>query len=321
MSSHVTAFGAEPFTLREAAAAGITRGDLRALVRLGSVRRVLRGVYVDQAVPDGLELRARALAKAVPPDRVACLRTAAWLWGVDVLALGAHRAVPPVDLMGPAGSSASRRPDVFGSTGPLTDEDVVVLFGVRVTGLARTASDLARLLARPDALASLDALFRHTGLARESVIRQLDAFVGYRGVVQARELVELADARAESPMESRTRLRAIDAGFPPFEPQVYVFDDSATFVARLDLGRRSERKGLEYDGDASHSSAPDQAHDRERRRRVEACGWGLAVVTAEQVLGHGLAFERGIAELLGCEFRLTRNHPRFGGWDGRRAAG
>lgn len=317
MPGHVTAFGAEPFTLREAASAGISRGELRALVRVGRVRRVLRGVYVDQVVADGTELRARSLAKVIPPDTVVCLRTAAWLWGVDVLAMGAHLVVPPIDLMGPAGSSAPRRHAVCGSTGPLTDADVVVLFGVRVTELIRTAADLARLLARPDALASLDALFRTTELQREAVEDALDAFRGYRGVVQARELVGLADARAESPMESRTRLRAIDAGFPPFEPQVKVFDAAGGFVARLDLGRRIERKGVEYDGDAAHSSAADQAHDRRRRRRVEDCGWDLAVVTGEQVLGRSLAFESGIAELLGCDYRLTRNHPSRGGWGSR----
>jgi len=304
--SHVTAFGAEPFTLRETEAAGVSRGDLRALLRLGQVRRVLRGVYVDKAVPDGLDLRARALAKVIPPDTVVCRRTAAWLWGVDILAMGAHLVVPPVDLMGPAGSAAPRRHGVAGSTGRLAE-----------TALARTAADVARLLSRPDALASLDALLRHTGLQRELVARELEACTGYRGVGQARELLGLADPRAESAMESRTRLRAIDAGFPPFEPQVEVFDENDAFVARLDLGRRSECKGVEYDGDADHSSARDQAYDRRRRRRVELCGWELAVVTGEQVLGRGLAFERGIAELLGCGFRLTRNHPHLGGWDSR----
>ncbi len=81
----------------------------------------------------------------------------------------------------------------------------------------------------------------------------MEQFARYRGVVQARELVAFADARAESAMESRTRLRAHDAGFPPFEPQVEVFDDLGLFVARLDLGRREERKALEYDGDVAHA--------------------------------------------------------------------
>jgi len=316
MSTYATVFGPEPFTLRTAARDGLARGLLRELVRRGQVRRVLRGVYVDTRVPDTVELRARALALVVPRGVVVGLRTAAWLHGVDVSAMGSHLREPPIDLLAPAGSSATRRPGVRGMSGPLRDADLCERSGLVVTDAVRTAADLARLLRRPDALASLDAMFRLLGgLDGGVVLDELEQFAGYRGVVQARELAAIADGRAESPMESRTRLRALDAGFPPFEPQVQVFDDGGEFVARLDLARRRERKGLEYDGDIAHASAEQQAYDRSRRSRVEECGWGLAVVTAVHVLGRGLAFERGVAELLGCEFRLSRHHPRYGGWD------
>lgn len=315
MSSSATVFASEPFTARQAVDTGVTRGRVRELVKSGLVRRVLRGVYVDSSVPDTTALRAQSLALVVPGGVVVCLRTAAWLWGIDVSAMGAHLAVSPVDLMGPAGSAASRRTGISGHTGPLDDGAVVHRDGVWLTTPARTAADLARCLRRPDALASLDAMLQLPELPADLVMSELMGFAGYRGVVQARELVTLADPRSESPMESRTRLRAIDAGFPVFEPQVEVFDDIGTFVARLDLGRREDRKAIEYDGDAAHASAEQQAHDRRRRCGVERCGWALAVVTADLVLGRGLAFEHGIAELLGCGFQLSRHHPRYGGWD------
>jgi len=315
MSSVANLFASNPFTVKQAAEAGISRGRVRDLVKKGRVRRVLRGVYVDASVPDTTVMRARALALVVPDGVVVCLRTAAWLWGVDVTAMGAHLAVAPVDLMGPAGSAASRRTGISGHTGQLGDDDVVFRDGVALTTPSRTAADLARLLRRPDALASLDAILRLPDLTADRVASELTRFAGYRGVVQGRELVALADPRSESPMESRTRLRALDAGFPVFEPQVEVFDDIGTFVARLDLGRREDRKAVEYDGDVAHASVQQQLYDRRRRRRVERCGWGLAVVTADLVLGRGLAFENGIAELLGCGYHLSRHHPRYGGWD------
>lgn len=320
MRAYATVFGDEPFTLRLAAEHGLTRSALREMLRAGLVRRVLRGVYVDACAGDGLELRARALTLVVPEGVVVSLRTAAWLWGVDVSAMGSHLEVPPIDLLAPAGSSATRRAGVCGRSGLLEPADVCIQRGLPVTSPVRTAADLARLLRRPDALASLDALLRLPGMDNPVVLAELDRFAGHRGIVQARELAGLADRRSESPMESRTRLRAVDAGFPPFEPQVTVLDSGGAFVARLDLARREERKAVEYDGDVAHGSHAQQAHDRQRRRRVEACGWGLMVVTGEHVLGRGLAFERGIAELLGCEFRLSRHHPRYGGWD-RRAGG
>lgn len=311
---YATLFGPEPFTAREIGNARLARDQLRLLVARGRVRRVVQGVYVDALVPDSLELRAAAVARVLPVGRVVCGRTAAWLWGVDALAMGSHRVLPDVDVMGMPGTAALRRSGAFGCTGPLLEGDVEILAGLTLTSPARTAADLARLLRRPDALAAVDALLRLPGLDPEQIRAVLDRFDGYRGIVQGRALVAIADGRSESPQESRTRLRCVDAGFPVPEPQIEVFDGAGMFVARLDMGWRDQLKAVEFDGDAHHSSMDQQRWDRARRAAVEACGWGLAVVTTEQVMGHGLAFEQGIAELLGTGFTLTRNHPRYGGW-------
>ena len=53
------------------------------------------------------------------------------------------------------------------------------------------------------------------------------------------------------------------------------------------------------DGDIAHGSTRQQQHDRRRRTRVEHCGWDVGVVTGALVNSRGLAFERGVAELLG----------------------
>jgi hypothetical protein len=315
--TYATCFGPLPFTWHEAERTGISRDTLRLLVAGGKVRRLLRGVFVESWVPDALELRAAAIGKVVPAGTVVCGRTAAWLWGVDALAMSRSGDLPPVDVMGLPGTSRSRRSDTFGSTGPLLPEDVVEPAGVEVTTPARTAADLSRLLARPDALAALDVLVGLPAMSGELVNEVLDRFAGYRGVIQARELVQLADPRAESPQESRTRLRCVDAGFPCPEPQIEVFDETDDLIARLDMGWRELLKALEFDGDEGHSSSEQQTHDLARRKRVERRGWDVAVVTSEHVLSRSLAFERGVEELLGMQMRLTRNHPRFGGWDPR----
>jgi hypothetical protein len=311
----VTSFGCRPFTQGDAEKVGIGRDQLRLLVATAKVRRLLRGVYVAAGVPETLELRAEAVARVVPRGTVVCGRTAAWLWGVDALAMSSTGALPPIDVMGPAGSARSRRADTSGRTGPLPQSDVVELSGVLVTTPARTAADLARLLPRPDALASLDVLMGLPEMSRDLVAGVLGRFARYRGIIQARELVDLADPHAESPQESRARLRCVDAGFPCPEPQIDVFDETGDLLARLDLGWRELLKAMEFDGDEGHSTPAQQAHDRARRERVERRGWGLAIVTSEHVLSRSLAFERGLEELLEMEMRLTRHHPRFGGWD------
>jgi hypothetical protein len=315
VSTYHPFFGTDPFTARDAGCVGWSPDDLRGFVRDGPVRRVLRGVYVDAAVPDDVRLRARSLAKVVPAGWVVCLRTAGWLLTADVLPVGANRAIPPIDLMAPSGAAAPRRTGCRGRTGPLPAYDIVDVGGVRVTVPSRTTADQLRLLRRPDALSAGDAMRRATGVEPDAVADVLDRFRGQRGVVQARELLALSDPRAESPQESRTRLRCVDAGFPCPEPQIEVFDAFGQFLARLDMGYRKERKGLEFDGDQFHRTAAQLRHDLARRESVEREGWAVSVVTTEQVFGRGLVFERVVSELLGVAPRFTRHHPKYGGWD------
>ena len=60
----------EPFTLQQALDRGVSVKMLRRLHARGFVRRLLKGVYVAAQAPDGLMLRARALALVVPKDSV-----------------------------------------------------------------------------------------------------------------------------------------------------------------------------------------------------------------------------------------------------------
>jgi hypothetical protein len=313
--SPLEAFGRSPFTLAHALDLHLGPKQLRRLVARGEIRRVLQGVYVSADVVDDLALRAAAAALVAPVGTVVCGRTAAWLYGVDALAMGAHRVLPDVDLMVPAGRSAARRSGILGCSGPLADDDVVHVGAVPVTAPARTAADLARLLPRPDALASLDALLRQGVTTVDEVNDVLGRFAGYRGMVQARELIALASPLAESPQESRTRLRCMDAGFPVPEPQIIVRRTDGLFVARLDMGWLDLLRALEYDGDEYHSTPEALRHDRERREDVETLGWKVAVVTSREVLGRDLEFERIVAEALAMPYELTRHHPALGGWD------
>jgi hypothetical protein len=309
--------GQEPFDCARAGQVGIGAHLLHGYVVAGKVRRVLRGAYVNATVPDSLEVRAAAAALVVPKGCVISGRTAAWLYGVDALAMGAHRVLPDVDVMAPAGRSAARRDGVFGSSGPLTEGDILYIGTVPVTEPARTAADLARLLDRPDALAAIDAMLRIGVTSKAAINDVLGRFAGYRGVRQARQLVSLATPLAESPQESRTRLRCVDAGFPVPEPQIVVRTSSGLFIARLDMGWQLPRVALEYDGDEYHSTPADMRRDRERRAEVEAAGWGVAVVTSREVLGRGLEFERIVSDALSTPYELTMHHPSRGGWGPR----
>ncbi len=73
-----------PFTGFDLDWVGLSRPDLRRLLRADLVRRVLVNAYVRHDVPDSIELRAQCLGLVCGPHAVVVDRTAAWLWGIDV---------------------------------------------------------------------------------------------------------------------------------------------------------------------------------------------------------------------------------------------
>lgn len=261
-----------PFTLAEAKAAGLGRDPLMRLTRQGILRRVLKGVYVDAAAPDSLELRALALSLVVPESAVVTDRTAAWLHGVSVLAANDHLRAAPVSLFQEPGHTRVRTRCNVGGERTLLDTDVETVGQIRVTTPLRTALDLGRLTSRDDAIGCLDALLRTGRFCRDELLAELPRFRGFRGVVQLRELAPLADGRAESPPESVLRLRWIDAGLPSPVPQLPIYDDHGYAPYRVDIGSTTAPYAAEYDGEEFHSSPEQRAHDEGRRRWIRDRG-------------------------------------------------
>lgn len=296
--------GGVPFRRSDALAAGWSDADWRAMRRLGEVREILDRVYVDARAPDDSDLRVRAVALVVPPDGVLSRASAAWVLGVDVREPGEHLAPVRLECAVPVGVTPPRRPGVTAYVQDLCGEDVVeVGAGVRVTSPLRTGLDLARGRDKGTGLAALDAFVRAGLTTQEELAAAVERFAGGRGVVQARELVQIVDPGAESGGESRARMRLHDAGFPPFETQVEIRDGGR--VVRLDLGVRKARAGVEYDGEVFHGPE-HQAHDTARREWIERRGWRLVVARRGDVLGRSMAFELAVGEMLGLEPRQRR---------------
>lgn len=279
-----------PFTLADAAAAGFNRDDVRALVRNGDVRTICRGVYISSDVPDSLGLRAAALTRVVPERAVVCRRTAAWLHGVDVLALGANLHVPPVEILVPAETATVRRRDVLGYSGVLREDEVDDVDGVLVTSPVRTALDLGRWSPLLDGVASLDAML-HAGLVTMDELHDgLARLRGYRHKLRLEQALDLADARAESPQESRLRVRLVVYAKLPW-PEVQFVVPVVGGEFRLDLAYVEVKVAVEYDGEEYHSRPEDVAYDEWRRTRLNELGWTVHVARSQDVIGIGwLAF-------------------------------
>jgi hypothetical protein len=283
-----------PFRTVDAGKLGISPWQLLRLVHEGEARRVLQGVYVSRQHSDTIELRAEALALVAPPHAVICDRTAAWLWGVDALRRWELEMTPCLDVYVLRGRTRVRRPQAGGGERDLRAEDLVPIGDILVTTPVRTSLDLACRLSRYEGLAVMDAFARTHGADSTELAALLPRYRGRRGVVQARRLVPLVDARAESTGESFTRLAIHDRGLPAPKPQHWV-NVSGVPTYRLDLAYPALKICIEYDGEEFHSS--DEARDNDRRRRQWLRDHGWKVIVVRKGDFKGLALETWLDEL------------------------
>ena len=273
----------QPFTRTDLANLGASTSALRTALRRREVLRVVQGCYVRGDVADTIELRAEAVAKVVSASSVVCDRTAAWLHGIDVFGYADREGPMPVETCVLRGHAPSHRDGVDGRTRDLAPRDVMALGSLRVTSPLRTALDLGCALQRYRAIGALDQFMRLHGVTREELQQEVRRFRRRRGVVQLRELIQLANPLAESMRESWVRLALVDAGVPEPVLQHWVAVGGVP-TYRLDLAYPLHKIAIEYDGEEFHHRTDEQRrHDLERRAWLERNGWLVVVVDKERL--------------------------------------
>lgn len=227
-----------------------------------AVERIWHGVY-SLGTPDE-ERRLRALDLSCGAVVATCLGTAARRWGFDTEDDGTLHVLNPVrHQLRPAEGLVIHRRD----GAPLT-----VLDGRPTTTAAWTAIEVARTLRRPRALATLDAALRSGHCDVGALLSAAADQAGRRGIVAVRALLELADGRAESPMESEARLVMHDGGLPRPELQYEVIDGRGR-LRRLDFAWPDCLVAAEYDSDQWHGGADALQRDREKIAALQDLGW------------------------------------------------
>lgn len=225
----------DPFTPAIAATVGLGRAGLERMHRDGRIVRLMRGVYLDSAVPLTRLVRARAVALAIGRRQIVVDRTAAWIHGADLLRVPADAPVP-LDVHG-------RRRHV-GAQPPFGRADLEEIEGITVTSPLRTALDVGRHLAPDRAMVALDGLLRAGSVRHADLLRASAGVRGVPGALQLRELAARADGRAADAAESVLRLRWYDARLPTPTPALDVG------TTRLALGLGVQRFGVVLAGQA-----------------------------------------------------------------------
>lgn len=228
--------------------------------------------------------RAAAAAAHDPSALVAVSRTAAWLHGVDTLPPGVNPFGWPAEFCRHRQTVAARELEgIKIHRWFVPDDQTTIAQGIRATTADRTLIDCARMLPRLEAVAAADQLLNLGATLASARASAADQSRPPSHLRRIREVLELADSRSQSPMESWCRCMILDSELPGPRPQVPVSIYGGS-TAYLDLGFEDYRVGVEYDGVEHHSSRRDVARDRHRRSLLARAGWSVAVFRADSVL-------------------------------------
>jgi very-short-patch-repair endonuclease len=261
-----------PFRGSEAVAAGrLTRGALRG----PRFRQLGTDTYVRASVPDEPRLAVHAAAVKAGPDAVITGWSACVWWRCEVVPW----PPPPVELAAPD-RRLRAAPGLLVCRARYRDEDIVVEDGVRVTTCLRTAYDLAARCDLDTGVVAADGL-GHVGEFAATDLLALAGELGpRRGCRRIDGVAALMDPKAESPQETRVRLRLLRAGLPTPVTQ-YRVHSGLREVARVDFAWPERKLALEYDG-ADHTKDDRRGLDIDRLDELRKLGWTVIVVTKRQ---------------------------------------
>jgi hypothetical protein len=274
--------GTDPVTTRALHAAGVTDGAVRAAVRSGRLVRLRDGV-VALPLPDAGDeyaaVRRRALAVLL---RLHATAAASHGTGGVLHRLPERRPgrASADEVVVTAARSGRRQRGLRIVSAELDLRDIEMVAGVRCTSVARTALDLALGRPLPESLVVLDAAVTRVGLdVLGSAFTRLGRIRGTGALVDA---MALADARAESPLESASRGVIIEARLPRPELQQWIADDEGRSW-RVDFLWREQRVIGEADGWVKYESIAELRAEKIREDSLRRAGWTIVRWTSDEL--------------------------------------
>jgi hypothetical protein len=253
-------------TTAELAAVGFSADRIRTLTRRGDLYQVGRGVYADGeqardllAFADGPQLLHLAAAVAVTGQgTVVSHESAAYLYSIDLLS-GQDAAA----LTCPPQRGRNARAGLRLHTATLPGDQVTAAGRLPVTTPARTVVDLARTLSFRAGVVTADSALHRNLVTKPELAAVLATCARWSGARQAAAVIDFADGRAESPLESIARVAFQDCGLPSPELQVWL-GGSVEPIGRVDFYWQQYRTIAEVDGAIKYAD-PQRARAQLRR--------------------------------------------------------
>ncbi len=259
------------------------------MVERGELARLSIGTYATADLADiarhldvgGLLLSAAAATAALGPSAAVSHQTAALLHGLSLLG-------PPPTLLTitrpPGTGSRSGKPGVRIHSAALSAEHVGGRLAVPVTTVPRTVIDLARVLDFRAGLVVADSALQQKLTSKNELRAVLAACRRWPGTRRAGQVVEFADSRAESPLESLARIVFRDCGLPPPELQVVVTADGE-FVGRVDFLWKQFRTIAEVDGAGKYDDPSLARRELRRDKRLREAGYEVVHFDWKEING------------------------------------
>lgn len=249
------------------------------LVSDHALRQRYSALYPGVYVPLDTELTPSVRAKA------------AWLWsrrrgmlaGLSAAAIHGAKWLPqsaPAELIH-TNRRAPQGISLWSDT--LRPDEWCTVYGLPVTTPARTAFDIGRRTTQNLAVERLDAMMNATGVSAADIEMLVRQHRGARGLMRLAHILDLVDGGAESPWETRTRLIVVRAGFPAPQTQLVVRNRFGDFVARLDMGWKDRKLGIEFDGAQHWTDARQRTRDIDRAAELANEDWRIIRVSADMV--------------------------------------
>jgi predicted transcriptional regulator of viral defense system len=262
---------------------GNSAAQINTLVRQGALVQVRRGVYARAEMaaqvmtePGGDHLLQTAGMLATLGPAVASHESAAIIHYIDLLATPRI-----VTLTRPPGGNRSARARVRFHYAQLPTGHETIVYGMRVTTVARTVIDLARTLEFRAGVVTADSALRLKLVTKSELESVLADLPRRTGRSRAAEVIAFADGRAESVLESLARVVFRDCGLPPPDLQVWV--GGPTAVGRVDFLWRQHRTVAEVDGMMKYKNPERAVLQLERDRQLRDAGYEVVHFTWQDI--------------------------------------